>query len=86
MLPRTVEKAIDLLKSKAPEDLDREMVESFAALRVFAHHYPSRVTCEILALLTRFSSIGVREPSRLLKQRRIALTRIVGEMDQSRIN
>lgn len=62
--------------------LNRDLVVAYSFLDTWRHHYPSSASEEIHGLLERFAWVRQREPSRFMKQRRIALTVLVKEMDR----
>ncbi len=83
MVPSSVQKAIELLNRRDGNQLNRELVVAFSALSIFEHHYPSRATSEIRALIAKHEDIKIRERSRFVKQRRIALVHILRELNES---
>jgi hypothetical protein len=56
--------------------LSRELVVAYATLAAFAHHWPSRASAHVKALLIEFFWVREREPDRFLKQRRIAVAKL----------
>jgi len=76
MLPESIQTACRTLNSTSVGELSREALVAFSSLSAFHHHFPSRCTDEISDLIEKFSYLREREPSRYLKQRRIALARI----------
>lgn len=81
MVPPSVQKAIHLMSQGSSYALNRDLVVAYSFLDTLRHHYPSSASEEIQALLERFAWVRQREPSRFLKQRRIALAVLVKEMD-----
>jgi hypothetical protein len=80
MVPSTVRKAIEYLERKTDGAVDREAVVSYAVLDAYVHYYPSLADAHIRDLRARFDWIRDREPSRWIRQRRIALTHILAEV------
>jgi hypothetical protein len=81
MVPSCVQKAICILKADEAATLSRESLVAFSFLEAFKHHYPSRVTDEMLRLSKSFSWIRQKEDSRFIRQRRIALAKILEELN-----
>jgi hypothetical protein len=79
-----VQKAIETLSSRREGRIDREKVVAYSTLAILSHHYPSLVTDGIRALLSQHEDIKHRERSRFVKQRRIALSKIVSELTQDK--
>ncbi|HLD98958.1 MAG TPA: hypothetical protein VJB59_01795 [Bdellovibrionota bacterium] len=80
MLPASVENAISILETAEDAPLTREILVAFCVLEALKHHFPSLVQDKVRRLSERFRWIREAESSRFVKQRRIAVARIVAEM------
>ncbi len=83
MVPKCVENAIALLGSKSENTLDRETVVAYSFVVALAHYFPKLTTEAVKNALIKFKWVKDKEPSRLIKQRRIALTYILREVEAS---
>lgn len=81
MVPRCVENAILTISAQGNGQLSRDALVAYSFIDAFHHYYPSQVTPEMEWLLEEYAWIREREPSRVLKQRRIALTTILREIE-----
>lgn len=81
MLAGSVESAISILRAANEASnqavLSRDLVVAYSTLSALCHYFPSRADEEKLSLLSSFAWIRDQERSRFLKQRRIALRKLL---------
>jgi|GEM_PF-1453831 len=65
------------------ESPDRTLLEAFALLAAYSHHWPTRAGQGLCALAAEAVALPAAERGRFLKQRRVALARLAAAFARS---